>query len=178
MDAMPEFSAQAARSLGRGPAKPLPGPAITSGRHRYVRPGLQAPGRLRPPGGLAQTPSHARPRRPPVEERATGHGWKAGLRERIALLPAQLLVLTQLVALALVAQRLLDTCVRYANGRKQFGQPIAKFQLVASRLVDMKLRLGTSRALLHQAGWMKTRGRSIFLEAALAKLHISESWVA
>jgi alkylation response protein AidB-like acyl-CoA dehydrogenase len=75
-------------------------------------------------------------------------------------------------------QRLLDTCVRYANERKQFGQPIAKFQLVASRLVDMKLRLETSRALLYQAGWLKSRGRSIFLEAALAKLHISESWVA
>src|SRR5262245_19023590 len=75
-------------------------------------------------------------------------------------------------------QRLLDTCVRYANERKQFGQPIAKFQLVASKLVDMKLRLETSRALLYQAGWQKSRGRSIFLEAALAKLHISESWVA
>jgi alkylation response protein AidB-like acyl-CoA dehydrogenase len=75
-------------------------------------------------------------------------------------------------------QRLLDTTVRYANQRKQFGKPIATFQLVASRLVDMKLRLETSRALLYQAGWMKTRGRSIFLEAALAKLHISESWVA
>jgi len=75
-------------------------------------------------------------------------------------------------------QRLLDTSVRYANERKQFGQPIAKFQLVASRLVDMKLRLETSRALLYRAGWMKTKGRSIFLEAALAKLHISESWVA
>jgi alkylation response protein AidB-like acyl-CoA dehydrogenase len=75
-------------------------------------------------------------------------------------------------------QRLLETTVRYANTRKQFGQPIAKFQMVASRLVDMKLRLETSRALLYQAGWMKDRGRSIFLEAALAKLHISESWVA
>ena len=75
-------------------------------------------------------------------------------------------------------QRLLDTSVRYASERKQFGQPIAKFQLVASRLVDMKLRLETSRALLYRAGWMKGRGRSIFLEAALAKLHISESWVA
>jgi L-prolyl-PCP dehydrogenase len=75
-------------------------------------------------------------------------------------------------------QRLLDASVRYANERKQFGQPLAKFQLVASRLVDMKLRLETSRALLYRAGWMKGRGRSIFLEAALAKLHISESWVA
>jgi hypothetical protein len=75
-------------------------------------------------------------------------------------------------------QRLLDASVRYAGQRKQFGQPIAKFQLVASRLVDMKLRVETSRALLYRAGWMKGRGRSIFLEAALAKLHISESWVA
>jgi alkylation response protein AidB-like acyl-CoA dehydrogenase len=75
-------------------------------------------------------------------------------------------------------QRLLDTTVRYASQRKQFGQPIAKFQLVASRLVDMKIRLETSRALLYRAGWMKDRGRSIFLEAAMAKLHISESWVA
>ena len=75
-------------------------------------------------------------------------------------------------------QRLLDISDRYANQRKQFGKPIATFQLVASRLVDIKLRLETSRALLYQAGWMKTRGRSIFLEAALAKLHISESWVA
>jgi hypothetical protein len=75
-------------------------------------------------------------------------------------------------------QRLLETSVRYANTRRQFGQPIAKFQLVASRLVDMKLRLETSRGLLYQAGWMKAKGRSIFLEAALAKLHISESWVA
>lgn len=75
-------------------------------------------------------------------------------------------------------QRLLDTSVRYAKERKQFGQPIATFQLVASRLVDMKLRLETSRGLLYHAGWMKAKGRSIFLEAAMAKLHISESWVA
>lgn len=75
-------------------------------------------------------------------------------------------------------QRLLETCVRYANSRKQFGQPISKFQLVASRLVDMKLRLETSRALLYRAGWLKSRGKSIFMEAALAKLHISESWLA
>ena len=74
-------------------------------------------------------------------------------------------------------QRLLDTCVDYARSRKQFGQPIGKFQLVASRIVDMKLRLETARSLLYRAAWLRSLGRSIFLEAALAKLHISESWV-
>ncbi len=74
-------------------------------------------------------------------------------------------------------QRLLETCVQYTQERRQFGEPIGKFQLIASKLVDMKLRVETSRALLYRAGWMKSKGKNIFLEAALAKLHISESWV-
>jgi hypothetical protein len=74
-------------------------------------------------------------------------------------------------------QRILETCVGYARERRQFGQSIGKFQLVASRIVDMKIRLETSRALLYRAGWLKSKGKSIFLEAAMAKLHISESWV-
>ncbi|HEU4428106.1 MAG TPA: acyl-CoA dehydrogenase family protein [Myxococcota bacterium] len=74
-------------------------------------------------------------------------------------------------------QRLLDVSIAYARERKQFGRAIGSFQLVASRIVDMKLRLETARALLYQAAWQRSRGRSIFLEAALAKLHISESWV-
>jgi alkylation response protein AidB-like acyl-CoA dehydrogenase len=75
-------------------------------------------------------------------------------------------------------ERLLEMCVRYAKERKQFGQPIGKFQLVATKLVDMKLRIETARALLYRAGWLRSKGKSIFLEAAMAKLHISESWVA
>jgi alkylation response protein AidB-like acyl-CoA dehydrogenase len=75
-------------------------------------------------------------------------------------------------------QRILETCVDYAKQRKQFGESIVSFQLVASKLVDMKLRVETSRSLLLQAAWKKDQGRSIFMEAALAKLWISESWVA
>ncbi len=74
-------------------------------------------------------------------------------------------------------ERLLETCVAYAKGREQFGQAIGKFQLVASKLVDMKARLETSRALLYKTAWLRDQGRSIFLEAALAKLEISEAWV-
>jgi alkylation response protein AidB-like acyl-CoA dehydrogenase len=74
-------------------------------------------------------------------------------------------------------QRTVEKCIRYANERRQFGQPIGKFQMIASKIVDMKIRLESSRALLYQAGWLKSKGKSIFLEAAIAKLHISESWV-
>ncbi|MCH7703153.1 MAG: acyl-CoA dehydrogenase, partial [Planctomycetes bacterium] len=37
--------------------------------------------------------------------------------------------------------------------------------------------LETARSLLYRAAWLRSLGRSIFLEAALAKLHTSESWV-
>jgi alkylation response protein AidB-like acyl-CoA dehydrogenase len=74
-------------------------------------------------------------------------------------------------------QRMLETCVRYAKRRKQFGQPIGKFQQVADKIVEMKLRLETSRHLLYHGAWLRSEGKSAFLEAALAKLHISDCWV-
>ncbi len=74
-------------------------------------------------------------------------------------------------------QRLVETCVNYAKRRKQFGQPIGKFQLVASKIVDMKVRLETSRQLLYRVAWLKQTGQPIYMEAAMAKLYISECWV-
>lgn len=74
-------------------------------------------------------------------------------------------------------ERLLETSVRYARDRKQFGQSIGKFQLVGSRIVDMKMRLEEARAALYRTAWLRGQGKSVFLEAALAKLTISENWV-
>ena len=74
-------------------------------------------------------------------------------------------------------QRLLETCIRYARQRKQFGQSIGKFQLVGSKIVDMKLRLETARGLLYQSAFQRSIGRTAVMESALAKLHISECWV-
>jgi hypothetical protein len=74
-------------------------------------------------------------------------------------------------------QRLLERSIETARTRVQFGQPIGKNQLIQTKIVDMKLRLETARGLLYHAAWLRGRGRTIFLEAALAKLHISESWV-
>jgi len=74
-------------------------------------------------------------------------------------------------------ERVLDRTIEYARQRKQFGKPIGKFQLVSSKIVDMRLRLETCRALLYRTAWLKSQKKSVFLESAMTKLHISESWV-
>ena len=57
-------------------------------------------------------------------------------------------------------QRLLETCIRYANERKQGGQSIGKFQLVASKIVDMKLRVESSRHMLYHYAWLSGHRKS------------------
>ncbi len=74
--------------------------------------------------------------------------------------------------------RQLETSIHYARERVQFGQPIGKFQAVANRIADMKVRLETARLLLYQVAWLKKTGTSAPMEAALCKLYLSECFVA
>lgn len=74
-------------------------------------------------------------------------------------------------------QRQLEYAIQYAREREQFGQPIGKFQSVANRIVDMKLRLETARLLLYKVAWLKKSGKNAVMEAALAKLYLSESFI-
>lgn len=76
-----------------------------------------------------------------------------------------------------VMHRQLQDCVAHARTRKQFGKPIGKFQSVANRLVDMKVRLDTCRPLVYRIGALKDAKRDATVEAAVAKLHVSESFV-
>ena len=75
-------------------------------------------------------------------------------------------------------ERQLDTCVQYAKERKQFGKPIGTFQLVATKIVDLKVRLDTARLLLYRSAWSHAQGTNTALESAVAKLYISECAVA
>jgi alkylation response protein AidB-like acyl-CoA dehydrogenase len=74
-------------------------------------------------------------------------------------------------------ERQLETCIRYASERQQFGKPIGGFQLVASKIVDMKVRLETARLLLYKTAWTHGQQALSPLDAALAKLYISEAAV-
>lgn len=74
-------------------------------------------------------------------------------------------------------ERQLETCIRYTRERRQFGQPIGKFQSVANRVADMKVRLETARLILYKVAWLKKMGKPAVMEAALAKLYLSECFV-
>jgi hypothetical protein len=74
-------------------------------------------------------------------------------------------------------ERLLEDCIRYARERRQFGQPIAKFESVAAKIADMKVAIDAARFLLYRVGWLKERGRNAVMEAAIAKLFVSEAHV-
>lgn len=74
-------------------------------------------------------------------------------------------------------ERLLETSLRYARTRTQFGQTIGKFQAVAHKLADMKVRLEASRALVYQTAWRLGRQRSVSLDASIVKLFVSEALV-
>ena len=74
-------------------------------------------------------------------------------------------------------ERQLEQAIQYANDRRQFGQPIGKFQSVSNRIADMKLRLETARLLTYKVAWLKSLGKSVMLDAAIAKLYLSECFV-
>lgn len=74
-------------------------------------------------------------------------------------------------------ERQLQEAIAFVRRRTQFGRPIGSFQSVANRIVDMKLRLDTSRPLVRRIGELKDAGRQAMLEAAVAKLHVSEAAV-
>jgi alkylation response protein AidB-like acyl-CoA dehydrogenase len=76
-----------------------------------------------------------------------------------------------------VMERQLEACVGYARERRRFGQPIGKFQSVANRIADMKVRLETARLLLAKVAWLQDTERPADLDAAIAKLYVSEAFV-
>jgi alkylation response protein AidB-like acyl-CoA dehydrogenase len=74
-------------------------------------------------------------------------------------------------------ERQLEECIAYAKERKQFGKPIGKYQSVANKIVDMKVRMETARLALYKVAWMKQVHGKATMEAAVAKLVLSESWI-
>lgn len=74
-------------------------------------------------------------------------------------------------------ERQLEQCIKYSRERKQFGKAIGKYQSVANKIVDMKVRMETARLLLYKVAWTKKARGKAAMDAAMAKLYLSESWI-
>lgn len=72
------------------------------------------------------------------------------------------------------AQGAYEQALKYAKQRKQFDQPISKFQAIAFKLADCAIEIECARNLLYKACWLKNEGRPYEKEAAMAKLYCSE----
>ncbi|MEM6644199.1 MAG: acyl-CoA dehydrogenase family protein [Bacteroidota bacterium] len=75
-------------------------------------------------------------------------------------------------------QRQINETLLHINQRKQSGKQIKDFQSISNRLADMRLRIETCRLLSYKVAWLKTNNKSALLEAAMLKLHLSESFNA
>lgn len=74
-----------------------------------------------------------------------------------------------------IAERLIADAVAYAGERKQFGKPIAEFQLIQAMIADSKTETMAAKALVLEVARQKDAGESITMEAAAAKLFASET---
>ena len=73
-----------------------------------------------------------------------------------------------------VAERLIADAVAYAAERKQFGQPLASFQLIQGMIADCKTEALAARALTLEAARKRDAGQTVTLEAAASKYFASE----
>ncbi|MFK0254867.1 acyl-CoA dehydrogenase family protein [Streptomyces sp. NPDC090445] len=77
-----------------------------------------------------------------------------------------------------VAQAALDEALAYAQGRTQFGRPIADFQGLRFMLADMATRIEAGRALYLAAARLRDAGKPFSRQAAMAKLFCTDAAMA
>jgi alkylation response protein AidB-like acyl-CoA dehydrogenase len=87
---------------------------------------------------------------------------------------AEIRIITGAMAIG-VARAALGAAVAYAAQRKQFGKTIDRFQAIQFKLAEMATELEAAVHLVHYAAWLHGAGRPHHKEAAMAKLHASET---
>ncbi|MFK8021561.1 MAG: acyl-CoA dehydrogenase family protein [Pseudomonadales bacterium] len=72
------------------------------------------------------------------------------------------------------AERLIQDSVQYALERKQFGQPIAHFQLLQGMLADSETEAYAAKCMLAETAKRRDAGENVAAEAASCKLFATE----
>jgi alkylation response protein AidB-like acyl-CoA dehydrogenase len=76
-----------------------------------------------------------------------------------------------------ICQGCLDACVAYATERRQFGKPIASFQLVQELIAEIGVDTEAARLLAWRAAALADAGQAHTLESSVAKYFCSEAAV-
>ncbi|MDQ2805894.1 MAG: acyl-CoA dehydrogenase [Chloroflexota bacterium] len=76
-----------------------------------------------------------------------------------------------------IAQAAMDEAVKYAQQRKAFGRPIGELEGIQFKIADMAMEIQASRLLTYMAAAAKDSGARFSQQAAMAKLHASETAV-
>jgi acyl-CoA dehydrogenase len=98
-----------------------------------------------------------------------GRGFGIGLAALDRLRP------TVAAAACGMAARALAESLAHVRTRRQFGKPLAEFQLVQQKLARMATELAAARLLVYRAAYEKDQGRErITSEAAMAKAFATE----
>jgi butyryl-CoA dehydrogenase/short/branched chain acyl-CoA dehydrogenase len=74
-----------------------------------------------------------------------------------------------------VAQGAYEHALKFAQERRQFGQPISEFQAVQFELANMAMQIDASRLLTYNAARLRDVGAPFIKEAAMAKLFASRT---
>ena len=73
-----------------------------------------------------------------------------------------------------VAQASLSMAIKYSKERRQFGQPIASFQMIQGMLADMAMKVETARLLVYKACYLRDQGEDFSKEAAMSKCYAAD----
>ena len=72
------------------------------------------------------------------------------------------------------AMRMLQLAVEHTTQRRQFGQPVAGFQLVQAMIADCRTEIYAARSMILEAARQRDRGEDVGLEASMCKYYASE----
>ncbi|KRW94189.1 acyl-CoA dehydrogenase family protein [Paracoccus sp. MKU1] len=74
-----------------------------------------------------------------------------------------------------LAERIIDDMLDYAVARRQFGRPLADFQLLQAMFADSRADAYAARCMVLDAARKRDAGRDVGVEASCAKMFASEA---
>lgn len=74
-------------------------------------------------------------------------------------------------------RRQMETCIKYVDEREQFGEKIKQYESVTNKIADMKVKVELAKTYLYQIAWKLDKHKMVFLDSAIFKLFVSESYV-